>query len=194
MKGRLIQMMSERRHRNVSKFLSYILRHHPEEIGLELHDGGWANVADLLSSCGKKGWSISVQELETMVAENDKQRFAFSVDRLRIRAVQGHSFPVNLGYVPTEPPEILYHGTARQNLTRIRSHGLVRGTRQHVHLSPNALIAKKVGQRHGKPLVLEIPARRMHEDGHVFYLSSNGVWLTEHVPPNYVVCAEQEER
>jgi len=121
-----------------------------------------------------------------VVRENDKQRFAISVDGNRIRANQGHSVAVDLGLQPVEPPELLYHGTIAKFLDSIRASGLVRGTRQHVHLSPDLKTARKVGQRRGRAVILVVESGRMWRDGHLFYRSENGVWLTGHVPPEYV--------
>lgn len=175
-----------RRHVRVSKFLSLVLRHEPERIGIKLDSAGWVDVQELLDACRREGIPIDLEELKDVVATNPKQRFAFSEDGLRIRASQGHSVPVDLGYQPEAPPETLYHGTARRGLASILKQGLVRGQRHHVHLSTTPETAVKVGQRHGRPVVLEVRAGQMHRDGHVFYLSDNGVWLTEHVPPEYL--------
>ena len=120
------------------------------------------------------------------VRESDKQRFSFSKDGMFIRANQGHSIPVDLGYDEVTPPEVLYHGTAHHRLDSIGWHGPLRGSRHHVHLSADTVTAKKVGQRYGKPIVIEVQARRMHSDGYKFYLSTNKVWLTEYVPPSYI--------
>ena len=132
------------------------------------------------------GVSISRETLRRVVAENDKQRFTLDSAGTRIRARQGHSIDVDLGLEPVEPPERLYHGTARRNLDAICRQGLHRAGRHHVHLSRDEATARAVGQRHGPPVVLEIDARRMYEDGFVFFLTENGVWLTEAVPPDYL--------
>ena len=182
--------MTKHEQRNLSKFLSYVLRHHPESIGIQLDAQGWVNVSALLQACGNHGKGLSLGELKTVVAENEKQRFSFSEDGLRIRANQGHSVQVDLGYKRAEPPEMLYHGTARGRLAAIRQHGLLKGSRHHVHLSPDATTARRVGQRHGKPVVLVVRAGQMHADGHAFFLSANGVWLTEHVLPRYLIFAD----
>jgi putative RNA 2'-phosphotransferase len=170
-----------------SKFLSLVLRHDPEKIGLELDSAGWAPVDELLSRCCAHGVIITVEELRSVVANNDKKRFSFSEDGLLIRANQGHSIDVELGYQPVPPPEILYHGTSERFLPSIREQGLIKGRRHHVHLSAQIETAKKVGARHGKPVVLRVEAGRMQEDGSLFYLSANQVWLTEHVPVSYLV-------
>jgi putative RNA 2'-phosphotransferase len=170
----------------LSKFLSLVLRHKPEEIGLTLDANGWADVADLIRLANQGGTRLSRELLDRVVAESDKKRFAFSEDRQRIRASQGHSVDVDLGLPPSEPPELLYHGTATRFLESIRATGLHSGSRQHVHLSPDVPTATKVGQRHGKPVVLLIRAKEMRAAGHVFFLSANGVWLTERVPVEFI--------
>lgn len=170
----------------LSKFLSLVLRHRPERIGLTLDAGGWANVDELLRRARASDEPMTRARLERVVRENDKQRFAFSADGTRIRARQGHSIDVDLGLTPVVPPDVLYHGTARRNLASIRTEGLLRRRRHRVHLSPNAATARRVGQRHGPPVVLVVAATTMHADGHVFYRTDNGVWLTEAVPPAYL--------
>jgi putative RNA 2'-phosphotransferase len=169
-----------------SKFLSKVLRHNPELLRLELDDGGWADVALLLRALAERNRALTREELEEVVRENDKQRFAMSEDGARIRATQGHSIPVDLGLEAVEPPETLFHGTVGAYLASIRDEGLARGARHHVHLSPTREIARSVGARRGRPVVLEVEALRMWTDGHVFHLTANGVWLTERVPPGYL--------
>jgi len=170
----------------LSKFLSFVLRHHPEEIGLTLDQAGWTSVAELLAGCRRRGLRLSEHELRAIVAHNDKQRFALSPDRSRIRANQGHSIPVELRHEQLDPPEILYHGTARRALNGIKEKGLLKRQRHHVHLSETVEAATKVGQRHGKPVVLRIKAREMARDGYVFFRTPNKIWLVEQVPPQYV--------
>ncbi len=169
--------------KTASKFLSYVLRHKPEEIGLTLDAGGWAMIDDLLA---RATVPLDRTALQRIVANSDKQRFAISPDGLRIRANQGHSFDVDLGLAPLPPPDLLYHGTATRNLDAIRAEGLNKRDRQHVHLSPDPETARSVGMRYGPPVVLTIAAGRMHGAGHVFFRSQNGVWLTEHVPPAFL--------
>jgi putative RNA 2'-phosphotransferase len=164
-----------------SKFLSYVLRHRPDEIGLMLDENGWADVAELIERARSASVELTESTIRQIVASNDKQRFALSEDGKRIRANQGHSVDVDLALKPQQPPEILYHGTASRFLDSIRRDGLKAMSRQHVHLSPDEATAIKVGQRHGKPVVLRIRAREMAKSGAVFYLSDNGVWLTERV-------------
>lgn len=179
-------MLSERRTIRISKFLSLVLRHRPEEIGLRLDEAGWASVPDLLEGCQRHGLPVTLAELKEVVATSDKQRFAFSDDGRHIRANQGQSVQVDLGYEPAVPPEILYHGTAEHNLPSIRRDGLNRGKRHHVHLSATVETAQKVGKRHGAPVVLEILAGEMHRQGALFFKTPNGVWLTDAVPPNHI--------
>lgn len=169
-----------------SKFISYLLRHEPEAAGLTLDPAGWVEVSVLLEACSRHGHSISPDELRELVATNPKQRFALSPDNLRIRANQGHSTPVDLGYEPSEPPDILFHGTVAKNLPSIRASGLQRMERHHVHLSSDEQTAVSVASRRGKSVVLIIDARAMREAGHTFYQSPNGVWLTDAVPPTFI--------
>jgi putative RNA 2'-phosphotransferase len=170
----------------ISKFLSLVLRHQPEKIGLSLDESGWASVERLMEASRKHGVEFTLEELHNIVANNDKKRFSLSEDGLWIRANQGHSIEVDLGYSPVAPPEILYHGTAERFLASIKQQGLIKGKRHHVHLSADTVTAAKVGQRHGKPIVLRVEAGRMRADGFAFYLSANGVWLTEGVPVQYL--------
>ena len=170
----------------VSKFLSLVLRHKPEEIGLTLDENGWADADELIRLANRRGRPLDRPLLERVVAENDKKRFAFSDDGRRIRASQGHSVEVDLALDPAEPPALLYHGTASRFVASIRAEGLIAGRRQHVHLSRDVPTATRVGQRHGKPVVLAVRAREMAAVGHPFYLSANGVWLTERVPLEYL--------
>ena len=171
----------------LSKFLSLVLRHEPDRIGLTLDNGGWVAVEALLRAVNQAGLPLTQATLERIVTENDKQRFRFSEDGLRIRANQGHSVEIDLGLTPLVPPDVLYHGTATRFLEAIRQEGLRPQSRQHVHLSPDVTTAVKVGQRHGKPVVLTVKSGAMHSAGYHFYQADNGVWLTDHVPPSYLV-------
>lgn len=164
-----------------------MLRHKPETIGLTLDPAGWTSVEELLQACKQHGFPLSREELAAVVATNDKQRFAFSQDDRRIRANQGHSVEVELGYRPAEPPEFLYHGTVERFLPSIRAKGLLKGQRHHVHLSPDMATAAKVGARRGKPVILWIKSGQMYRDGYKLYQSANGVWLTEYVPATYLL-------
>jgi putative RNA 2'-phosphotransferase len=169
-----------------SKFLSYVLRHRPDEIGIELDPNGWVAIDELLAAAASHGRAIARAQLDEVVATNNKARFAVSDDGLRIRASQGHSIDVDLAYEPAAPPDLLYHGTATRFLESIREKGLVRGARHHVHLSADAETARAVGARHGKPLVLAIRSGDMAREGVRFYVSANGVWLTDAVPYEYI--------
>lgn len=171
---------------HISKTLSKYLRHEPEALGLRLEPGGWVSVETLLNALERKGRRVTREELETVVAKNDKQRFSFDATRERIRANQGHSTPVDLELEPIEPPETLYHGTAKANLTAILETGLQRMNRHHVHLSHDTETAQRVGSRHRKPVVLRVNAKAMRDAGFVFYRSENGVWLTGTVPVEYL--------
>jgi putative RNA 2'-phosphotransferase len=169
-----------------SKFLSFVLRHKPEAIGIALDEAGWTDVDALLAAAAAHGTRITREELDDIVAFSDKQRFALSPDGKRIRANQGHSVEVDLQLAPATPPERLYHGTVAEFLDSIRAQGLVKGARHHVHLSADEDTAKRVGGRRGKPIVLVVRAGEMAAAGHVFYRSDNGVWLVEHVPPEFL--------
>jgi putative RNA 2'-phosphotransferase len=175
-----------RRQTDISKFLSFALRHEPASIGIELDANGWVPIAELLEAARAHGRSISRDELDVVVEQNSKRRFAISDDGQRIRASQGHSVDVDLGYEPAVPPATLYHGTATRFVDAIRSRGILRGSRHHVHLSVDAETARAVGSRHGSPVVLVVRAGAMAAAGMTFFVSANGVWLTEHVPPEYI--------
>lgn len=169
-----------------SKFISLVLRHKPETAGLTLSESGWCSVTDLLKGCNSQGVLISREALEQIVSDNDKKRFQFSEDGRQIRAVQGHSVDVDLKYEPSLPPPVLYHGTATRFLDSIKKQGLVKGSRQHVHLSSDTDTARKVGQRHGIPLIIPVDTPAMHTDGIEFYHAPNGVWLVDSVPLRYL--------
>jgi putative RNA 2'-phosphotransferase len=169
-----------------SKFLSLVLRHEPRRIGLALSADGWAEVAELIERAAAHGMPLTRELIAQIVATSDKQRFALDADGLRIRANQGHSVDVELGLEARQPPAILFHGTAETSVAAIRAEGLKPGARQHVHLSPDAATATRVGQRHGKPRVLRVHAGELAATGAAFFLSANGVWLTDAVPPAYI--------
>jgi putative RNA 2'-phosphotransferase len=164
-----------------SQRLSYVLRHHPDSVGLILDDAGWADVEALLRALG---WTRT--QLEQVVAGNDKQRFAFDDTGARIRASQGHSVPVDLGYAPAQPPDELFHGTVERFLDGILAEGLRPGNRHAVHLSPDVETARRVGARRGRPVVLRVDAAALATEGAVFSRSANGVWLVDAVPPRHV--------
>ncbi len=173
-----------------SKFLSLVLRHKPEEIGLVLDQNGWASIDELIALANANGTKLSRPQIESIVANSDKQRFAISPDGTKIRANQGHSVDIALGLAPQTPPEHLYHGTAARFLDSIRASGLHSASRQHVHLSSDLATAEKVGSRHGKPVVLTVESGQMARDGHLFYVSENCVWLTDAVPACYLDLAQ----
>ena len=173
--------MNTKKKNKTSKFLSLVLRHKPEEIGLILDSDGWADVNELLQKI-----DISFEDLKEVVNTNDKKRFAFSDDFNKIRANQGHSIKVDLKLEPTTPPEILFHGTAEKNITSILEKGLLKQDRNYVHLSADIDTAKKVGMRYGKSIIIKVNALKMNQEGHLFYISENGVWLTNFVPVGYL--------
>ena len=170
----------------ISKKLSYVLRHHPESIELVLDEEGWVEVDMLLDRFSNNYFPITLENLKEVVAQNDKKRFALSDDEVYIRASQGHSIHIDLGYTTIKPPERLYHGTATRFVHSIREQGLKKQRRHHVHLSADEETAIKVGGRHGKPVILIVNALEMHQQGHEFFESENGVWLTESVPVKYL--------
>ena len=170
----------------VSKFLSLVLRHEPELIGLSLDRGGWVRLDVLIKGANRIGVRLDDAMLRQVVEQSDKKRFSISSDRQRIRANYGHSVPVDLDLEPSAPPKVLFHGTASRFLRSIRTGGLTPGNRMYVHLSRDEETALSVGRRHGRPVVLRIQAQRMHDDGFEFYLSTSGVWLTYAVPAKYI--------
>ena len=178
--------MNEKRLVKTSKYLSKHLRHQPERLGLQLEEGGWVKVADLLRACAAHGFSISRADLDEVVAKNDKQRFSFDETGQRIRANQGHSVEVDLQLEPVEPPPVLYHGTAEPWVSAILRDGLLKMRRHHVHLSGDVETARRVGMRHGKPVILTIDTAAMRAAGILFYRSDNGVWLVDNVPAEYM--------
>jgi putative RNA 2'-phosphotransferase len=178
--------MTEKETKHTSKFLSLVLRHEPEHIGLKLGDAGWVGVTELLEAVNSHGVALTLDQLKHVVATSDKKRFAFSDDGSQIRASQGHSVEVDLQYEPQEPPELLYHGTATRFLDSIRKDGLLRMERHDVHLAAETKVTLQVGGRHGKPVLLVIRAGEMHKAGHVFRRSANGVWLVNNVPPQFI--------
>ena len=178
--------MDNKRLVRVSKYLSLHLRHQPEKLGLELAPGGWVEVADLLAACARDGFPLTRAELEEVVVTSDKQRFSFDDTGTQLRANQGHSVEVDLQLEPAAPPPLLYHGTPERFVAPILEKGLLKMKRHHVHLSPTVETPRKVGARRGRPVILAVDAAAMHRDGHVFYCSANGVWLTDRVPPQYL--------
>ncbi|MFG1810238.1 RNA 2'-phosphotransferase [Streptomyces sp. NPDC049040] len=178
--------MDEKRTVKASKFLSLVLRHQPERIGLTLDGNGWVGVDELLAACAAHGRRLTRAELDHVVATNNKRRFAYSDDGRRIRASQGHTVPVDLGLAPAVPPAVLFHGTAAATLPLILHEGLRPMARQDVHLSADRETAVRVGSRHGRPVVLAVDAAGLAEGGQVFRISANGVWLTGPVAPEWL--------
>ena len=178
--------MDDQRRIKVSKYLSKHLRHAPERLGLTLAPGGWVAVDDLLRACAEHRFAVTAQELREVVERSDKQRFAFDETGTLIRANQGHSVDVDLQLVPTVPPETLFHGTGAGAVESILAAGLERRARHHVHLSPDADTARRVGMRHGTPVILTVAAGAMARAGHEFFVSANGVWLVDCVPSEYL--------
>ena len=178
--------MTESQNKKISKFLSFVLRHKPETINLVLDENGWANVEELITKSTNDSQGFTLEELDEIVLTNDKKRFIFNEDKTKIRANQGHSIEIDLALKPQQPPEFLYHGTAQSNLDSILKNGIEKRNRQHVHLSQDKETATKVGMRHGKPLILTIKTGKMFEDGILFYLSENNVWLTDFVDAKYI--------
>lgn len=182
-----------------SKFLSMVLRHRPQVIGLELDDEGWAEVSKLSHASREHGIDISMDDIRQIIAGAEKQRFELSDDQGQIRAVHGHSIPVNLALVRSLPPAKLYHGTSRHNLTAIFREGLQSQDRQYVHLSQDIQSAFTVGLRHAKDkahtVVLEVDAAEMNQEGLNFYRSASEVWLTGSVPPGFLkIHGDETER
>lgn len=173
---------------NVSKLLSFVLRHKPDSIDLTLNEHGWANIDELILKTNKSGKLpfLNLEQLKNIVRHCDKKRFIISDDGCMIRANQGHSINVNLQLTKKTPPEYLYHGTAERFIKSIEKEGLKAGERQHVHLSTEIEVASNVGKRYGKPILLVIKALEMHQQGFEFYLSENNVWLTKQVPTEFI--------
>ena len=169
----------------ISKLISLVLRHHPERLGLTLDNHGWADTKALIKAINAIQ-PFDMEQLERIVQTDNKQRYAFSLDKARIRANQGHSIPVDLELTPRTPPNILWHGTGERFVSAIIQEGLKPMSRQYVHLSADPETAVKVGRRHGRPVLFTVDAARMAGDGLLFYRSENGVWLTDTVPPQYL--------
>ncbi len=171
----------------VSKLLALGLRHDPSALGLSVDAHGFADVDNVLRGLAANGENVTRDELEEIVATSDKQRYALSADGEKIRANQGHSIDVDLGLAPAAPPATLHHGTSMRFLDSIKASGLVRGARTHVHLSVDLKTAEIVAKRRAGPhVILTVRASAMHEKGHTFFRSANGVWLTERVPPEFL--------
>ncbi len=178
--------MTEKDKKHISKFISLVLRHQPQLAGLTPDENGWVEVAALINGAARKQVYFNVEQLEDIVATNDKQRFSFDNDKRRIRASQGHSIEVELQLAPQQPPDLLYHGTVEKFMDSIKEKGLQKMSRHHVHLSSSIATATQVGSRRGKPVILTIQAAQMEADGYSFFKSENDVWLTDVVPPQYI--------
>ncbi|MBR4201014.1 MAG: RNA 2'-phosphotransferase [Oscillospiraceae bacterium] len=179
--------MNKKSMTQTSKFLSLVLRHQPEAAGITLDSHGWADVPALLGGMTAAGCPVDTALLEEIVRTDEKQRYSFNAEHTKIRANQGHSVKVDLNLRPVAPPEFLWHGTASRFLDSILREGLKPMSRQYVHLSPDTGTAEKVGSRHGRPVILQIAAQQMAQDGYLFYQAENGVWLTDTVPPQYIM-------
>jgi len=166
-----------------SRFLSLVLRHKPEKIGITLDEHGWADVNKIL-----KGLNITKELLDEIVKTDNKQRYSYNEDQTLIRANQGHSIPVDVELKEVEPPEFLYHGTGTKYVESINKEGLISKSRLYVHLSKDVMTANDVGQRHGVAFIYKVNSGEMYKDGYKFYCSVNGVWLTKEVPPKYLNC------
>jgi putative RNA 2'-phosphotransferase len=170
----------------ISKFISLVLRHKPEEIGLTLDEYGYMNTSDLIEGINKKGYTVTMSGIERILAEDDKQRYSFNDDKTKIKANQGHSTKVNLELKAIEPPTLLYHGTATRFSESICKEGIKKQNRQYVHLSADIDTATKVGKRHGELVIFRVNGQQMYQDGYKFYLSENKVWLTDYVSIKYI--------
>lgn len=178
-----------------SKFISFVLRHQPEAIDLDIDKNGWVSIDQLIANAKAAGTMLTREIIQDVVDNNDKGRFALSEDGKKIRALQGHSISkdrVSIEFEAKTPPEVLYHGTATRFVDSIKETGLKSFKRQYVHLSWNEDIATSVGQRHGTPVILEIDTQAMLDKGHVFYLSENNVWLTENVPAEFITVKKEQ--
>ncbi len=175
----------EIRNNSTSKYISLILRHKPEVIGITLDEHGWARVDELIAGVSRTH-PLDMAGLEEIVRTDEKQRYSFNEDKTLIRANQGHSIPVDVELEAVTPPEILYHGTGEKNVASIDARGLIPKSRLYVHLSGDYETAFKVGARHGKPRIYQVYSGEMAADGCTFYRSVNGVWLTKSVPPKYL--------
>lgn len=183
--------MNEKRKTKIGKFLSLILRHKPETINLILDENGWASVKELLERSVQNGNSFTRNELEVVVETNEKKRFSFDESGAKIRANQGHSLELKIEFEERTPPKILYHGTAERNVKAIWETGLQRMKRHHVHLSADVETARNVGARYGKPVIFQIETEKMLAENFKFYISKNGVWLADKIPPEFIEIYEK---
>jgi putative RNA 2'-phosphotransferase len=175
----------------ISKFMSLVLRHKPEEIGLKFDEYGYLSTAALINGMNQKGYKLTITDIRRIVIEDDKQRYSFNDDETKIKANQGHSVEVNLKLETVKPPNELYHGTSTRFSDSICKHGIMKQNRQYVHLSADLDTANKVGKRHGEPIIFEINSQQMYKEGYKFYLSENKVWLTDYVPTRFFKVMEK---
>lgn len=171
----------------VSRLISYVLRHNPNAIGIQLNSNGWANIDDLIAGLNNSGHNVDFVLLKKIVEEDSKCRFSFNNDLTKIRANQGHSINVEVEMTECIPPDVLYHGTAEKYLESIKQNGIIKKSRQYVHLSKDKETALKVGSRHGTPVVLMLDTKQMVLDGYKFLVSANGVWQSENIPWKYII-------
>ncbi len=183
--------MDDKKKVKISKFLSLILRHQPEVVGLTLEENGWIPVEKLIKACADYGKPLTLTELREVVETNDKKRFAFDETETKIRASQGHSVEVEIEFEKRTPPQILYHGTAEKNVSVIFNEGLKKMSRHHVHLSSETETATKVGMRYGKPVIFKVDTAAMLAENFEFFISANGVWLVDEVPPKFLEISEE---
>jgi len=183
----------DRRTIRTSRFLSYVLRHNPDSIGLRLDESGWAELSDLIRCAGDGGVRLSPELIDVVLSSGDKQRFSLSEDGRCIRANYGHSLPIDIDLKPGEPPPVLFHGTAVRFLDSISKKGLVPRRRQYVHLCSDGSTAMRVGRRHGRAVVLAIDAGAMAAEGLEFLKVPDGVWLTKSVPLEFIRFPEDPE-
>ena len=180
-------LRSDKQMKNTSKFISLILRHKPETIGISLDEHGWADVQELIEGVDRfPGQSLDMETLEEIVRTDAKQRYSFNEDHTLIRANQGHSIQVDVELEEKIPPDVLWHGTGEKFVPSIDAQGLIPKSRLYVHLSSDPQTAKVVGSRHGRPVIYQVDCRQMTEDGYKYFLSANKVWLTKHVPAKYL--------
>ena len=179
--------MKKEKSDSTSRFISLILRHKPETIGITLDEHGWADVRELIDGINRSGGhDLNMDSLEEIVRSDEKQRYSFNEDHTLIRANQGHSIPVDVELEKKTPPDILWHGTGEKYVSSIDVQGLIPKSRLYVHLSTDLETARKVGSRHGKPVIYEIDCKKMSDDGYSFFESANHVWLTKEVPVRYL--------
>lgn len=180
--------MNNNRETKISKYISYLLRHHPEEGNITLDEEGYADTSALIAAVRKEFDEFDMPYLEKIVAEDEKTRYSFTDDKSKIRANHGHSVKgISPGLKEVAPPDVMYHGTAERFMDSIREQGILKMSRLYVHLSADEETAEEVGRRHGKPVIISIDTKKMHEDGLKFYNSANGLWLTDTVPVKYFI-------